>query len=193
MKYFDRQRQLISDATFLSQVKEVSQTNLERCYQCLTCSLGCPTTFAMDYLPNQIVRMVRLGLKQETLTSATIWVCADCATCATRCPNNVDLPKLMDTLREMSLLEKVAIKERRIAAFHDSFLTSLKRWGKPHELSLLLWFKLKTGDFFSDLGLGLRMLVKGKFKVFPPGFTSLKEVRTIFHRVNQKLTTEEKH
>jgi len=192
MKYFDRQRQLISDATFLSQVKEASQTNLERCYQCLTCSLGCPTTFAMDYLPNQIVRMVQLGLKQETLTSATIWVCADCATCATRCPNNVDMPKLMDTLREMSLLEKAAIKERRIAAFHDSFLTSLKRWGKPHELSLLLWFKLKTGDFFGDLGLGLKMLVKGKLKVFPPGFRSPREVRTIFHRVNQKLTTEEK-
>ena len=183
MHYSDKSGKAVLDAQFCQKVKEESGTDIDRCYQCLTCSLGCPSAFAMDYLPHQIVRMVQLGLRQPVLSSATIWVCADCQTCATRCPNEVDLVKLMDVLREISLREGL-VKERNVADFHRIFLGNIKQWGRQYELSLILMLKLKTRDLFSDLGMGIKMLQKGKLKLLPARFKGAEGVRAIFRRIN---------
>jgi heterodisulfide reductase subunit C len=185
MQYMDKNSQITYDADFPQKVKEASGTNINRCYQCLTCSLGCPVVFAMDYMPNQIVRMVQLGLKQRTLTSSTIWVCANCEACATRCPNEVEILRLMDTLREMALREGVG--EKAVTTFHHVFLENIKRRGKQHELSVMLQLKLKMKDFFGDIDLGIKMLLKGKLKLLPSRVRDLKGVRAIFQRIDQKL------
>jgi len=181
MQYLVEDRALDIDKSFGAQVKEESGTEIDRCYQCLTCSLGCPSAFAMDYLPHQIIRMVQMGLREQVLTSATIWVCADCQTCATRCPNEVDLVKIMDVLRGISLREGLA-RERGVADFHRIFLGNIRQWGRQHELSLILKLKLKTRDLFSDLPLGMRMMLKGKLKLLPGRFREIKKVRDIFER-----------
>ncbi len=179
MEYFDNRGKAAIEARFSEQVKEESGTDIDRCYQCLTCSLGCPSAFAMDYLPHQIVRMVQMGLREQVLTSSTIWVCADCHTCATRCPNEVDLVKIMDVLRATSMREGLA-KERGVADFHRIFLGNIRQWGRQHELSLIIKLKLKTRDLFSDLPLGIKMMLKGKLKPFPGRFNEIKKVRDIF-------------
>ena len=192
MPYFDKNGQTAYDVNFYQTVKAASGANIDRCYQCLTCSLGCPVTFAMDYLPNQLVRMVQLGLKQPTLTSATIWVCADCEACATRCPNDVAIVRLMDTLREMAQQEGIIGKEKAVAAFHHAFLGSVKRWGRQYELPMLLELKLKTADFFSDINLGIKMLLKGKLKLLPPRFGDVKGMKAIFQRIEQRIAGGER-
>ncbi len=179
MQYLGKDGVAVIESRFGAQVKEASGTEINRCYQCLTCSLGCPSAFAMDYLPHQIVRMVQLGLREQVLTSSTIWVCADCQACATRCPNDVDLVKIMDVLREISLREGLA-KERGVADFHRIFLGNIERWGRQHELSLILMLKLKTRDLFSDLRPGVKILMKGKLKLLPARFKAIKSVRDIF-------------
>ncbi len=83
---------------FVSKVKEISGQNLMACNQCGKCSAGCPAAFAMDLLPNQVIRLAQLG-QEEVLKSRTIWLCASCLTCASRCPKGVDLSKVMDALR----------------------------------------------------------------------------------------------
>jgi len=191
MRYADKKGLIEYDASFPSEVKTASGAIIDRCYQCLTCSLGCPSAFAMDYLPNQIVRMVQLGLKQRVLTSSTIWVCANCEACATRCPNQVDIVSLMDALREMALREG-AVKETAVAAFHQAFLDNVRRWGRQHELFLMLTLKLKTKDFFSDLDLGIRMFRKGKFKMLPQRLKETREVRAIFQRTEKRPTGGER-
>ncbi len=189
MQYMDKSGQIIYDANFPQKVKEASGTNINRCYQCLTCSLGCPVVFAMDYMPNQIVRMVQLGLKQQTLTSSTIWVCANCEACATRCPNDVEILRLMDTLREMALREGVG--EKAVTTFHHVFLENIKRRGKQHELSMMLQLKLKMKDFFSDIDLGIKMLLKGKLRLLPLRVRELKELRAIFQRIDRLTRGEQ--
>jgi hypothetical protein len=87
----------------------------------------------------------------------------------------------MDTLREMSLQEGFA-SQTSITAFNHAFLDSIKRWGRQHELPMLLQFKLKTRDFFSDLDLGVKMMLKGKLKLLPPHFRDLEAVRAIFEK-----------
>jgi len=87
---------------FVRQVEETSGQDLLACNQCGKCSAGCPVAAAIDLLPSQVIRMAQLGM-EEVLRCRTIWVCASCLTCVARCPKGVDLPRLMEALREVSL------------------------------------------------------------------------------------------
>jgi len=93
--------------SFVRQVEEISGQDLLACNQCGKCSAGCPVVAAMDILPSQVIRMAQLGM-EEVLESNTIWICASCLTCVTRCPKGVDLPRLMEALRQISLRKGVA-------------------------------------------------------------------------------------
>ena len=35
-------------------------TSVTACYQCKKCSAGCPLTFAMDFYPDQVIRLARV-------------------------------------------------------------------------------------------------------------------------------------
>ena len=93
---------------FVTQVEEISGQDLLACNQCGKCSAGCPVVAAMDVLPSQVIRMAQLGMEDEVLESKTIWICASCLTCVTRCPKGVDLPRLMEALRQIALRRGVA-------------------------------------------------------------------------------------
>ncbi len=87
---------------FVQQVEEISGQDLLACNQCGKCSAGCPIVATMDVLPSQVIRMAQLGM-EDVLKSNTIWICASCLTCVTRCPKGVDLPRLMEALRQIAL------------------------------------------------------------------------------------------
>jgi len=88
---------------FIKKVAEISGQNIYQCYQCGKCSAGCPMCFAMDILPNQIIRLAQLGLEDEIASSKTIWLCASCLTCDARCPKGVDLSRIMEAMRLLTL------------------------------------------------------------------------------------------
>jgi heterodisulfide reductase subunit C len=84
---------------FVKKVEAISEQTLRSCYQCGKCSAGCPMSFAMDLLPNQIIRLAQLGLEDDIAKANTIWICASCITCSVRCPKGVDLARVMEALR----------------------------------------------------------------------------------------------
>ena len=88
---------------FVKKVAEISGQNLRFCYQCGKCSAGCPMSFAMDLLPNQIMRLVQLGMEEDIANSKTVWLCASCLTCTVRCPKGVDISRVMEALRVIAL------------------------------------------------------------------------------------------
>ena len=87
--------------SFLSEVNQASGETIQACFQCQKCSAGCPVAYAMDILPNQMLRHIQYGHRERVLSSKTIWICASCYTCSVRCPNNIDIAKIMDTLRNL--------------------------------------------------------------------------------------------
>jgi heterodisulfide reductase subunit C len=170
------------DSSFLEEVKKRSGENLNLCYQCLKCTAGCPTAPYMDIRPNNIIRMIQMGMKEEVLGSSAIWLCVSCETCGTRCPNKIDIGVLMDALREMALEEGVEAKEKNIHLLHEAFIQSIKRGGRIHEATMLIDYKLRSKDFFTDLFPGMKLFIKGKIPLFPDFIKGKEEIKRIFER-----------
>ena len=195
------------ESGFAAEVAELAGDSFQLCYQCAKCSSGCPATFAMDYAPHQLIRMVQYGQEEAVLSSATIWVCASCQTCTTRCPNGVDLAHLMDCLRELALEAGVPPAEPEVAAFHRCFLDSVAAYGRVHELTMLGRYKMKSGgllegarqglrewregrlglaaslkgsDALAEMRLGLDMLRRGKLRLLPKRVRGLDSLKGAF-------------
>jgi len=168
-------------STFLEEVNDrMGGVPIQSCFHCRKCTAGCPIAFAMEYNPNAVIKMIQMGMKEKVLGSSTIWLCASCETCVTRCPNDVDIARMMDTLREMAIESGVSAGEKNIVKFHEAFLSSIKMGGRINEPMMLVLYKLKTGDLFSDMGLGMSMFMKGKIKPISPRTKDMKSVRKIF-------------
>ena len=175
------------DSDFIRKVaKEVPEVN--RCYQCLTCTLGCPLAFAMDLKPHEILKYVQLGDKEKVLGAATCWMCASCETCATRCPNEIPIVKLMDILRQESVKEG-KVKEQG-PKINDAFLAEIKYLGRVHELALIIDLKRRTGGLFKinpdEIRLGAGMFRHGKLKILPKKIKDTKTMKKLFSRLEKQ-------
>ena len=159
-----------------------------RCYQCLTCTLGCPLAFAMDIYPHEILQYCQLGAKEKVLGSSTIWVCASCETCATRCPNEIEIVALMDLLRIMAVTEGLVAEGEAIV--NDVFLDEIRKRGRVHELSFIVTLKRKTGGLFrldkDEMRLGLEMFRRGKLKLLPTKIKDTDVIKTLFSRLEKE-------
>ena len=90
----------------VKEVEELCGENPFGCYQCGTCSAGCPFIEDMDLSPDEVIRYIILDRK-EVLNSKTIWLCAACFTCAERCPRDINITKIMEALRQIILRKKI--------------------------------------------------------------------------------------
>jgi len=88
----------------------------------------------------------------------------------------------MDTLREMAVEEGVSAKEKNILLLHQAFIQSIRRGGRVHEATMLVDYKLKSKDFFTDLGPGIQLFFKGKIPLFPDLIRGRQELKRIFDR-----------
>ncbi len=172
-----------SQKDLVRKIEAEAGTSINLCYQCGKCTAGCPASFAMDYPPRQIIRLLQLGFVEEALNAESIWICASCETCSSRCPRGVDIASLMDTMRRTAL--KRGQKDKRVAAFNKAFLANVKNFGRTYEAGLLLQYNLTTGQLFKDMGLGLPMMQRGKVSVLPEKIKARDEMKKIFERAEK--------
>jgi heterodisulfide reductase subunit C len=172
-------------------VVENTGVKAERCYQCGKCSAGCPLVSEMDYTPSMVMRMLQQDdakLDKELLQSQTIWLCLSCEMCIGRCPQEVDIPVMMDFLRQKSLKEGLQNKEaaKNIIPFHKAFLDIVEHTGKLYEIGLIADYKLRSRNLFQDLALAPVMFVKGKLPLFPEWVKNKDEIKKIFKQLRIK-------
>lgn len=178
---------IMPDANFLKQLNDDIRANVNVCYQCGKCSAGCPMSYTMDWTPAQLIHAIRLGLKDLVLNSKTMWMCSSCHTCTTRCPQEVDIARVMDAVKIIAVSEGVKPQVSNVNAFYKAALRNIKWFGRMYELGLIGDLKLHTFEFFKDMRLGVKMFFKGKLKIIPsvsPGRTIT--TMSIFSRVNKK-------
>lgn len=173
------------DFNFAKEVSELSNQPINLCFQCQRCASGCQMSAYGDLTPNQIIRMIQFGLKDELLKSRAIWLCVNCDTCGARCPNNISISAITDTLREMALKEQVPAAVKNIPIFHNNFINSIKSWGRVHEISMLGFYKLKSGDLFSDLKMGFDLFTRGKLPLLPSRVRAKDQLRKIFNNIDK--------
>ncbi|MEM2925387.1 MAG: 4Fe-4S dicluster domain-containing protein [Methanocellales archaeon] len=93
----------------IKKIEELSGQNIFACYQCGKCSAGCPMVIIGTLGCHQVIRLLQLGQIEEALNSKIIWLCASCYTCETRCPKGVNLPRVMEALRQHRLRRNIDV------------------------------------------------------------------------------------
>lgn len=173
-------------------VKEVMKMrggeNILDCIQCGLCAGSCPTRFAMDYSPMQIIKMVHLGMREKVLSSSTIWICSTCYTCYTRCPRAINLTTLMMSLRNLAIEENFVDKNGIKPKFHRSFFEIVNKYGRLHEPELQTRILKKTDlrSLFHNAALGWRLWRKGKLRIRAPKIDQSTDLSSILESTSEE-------
>ena len=178
-----REQAINKDISLLSEIVQKSGEKIQNCYQCQKCSAGCPVNFAMDILPNQMFRHIQYGHRDKVLSSKTIWLCASCYTCSVRCPNSIDIAKVMDTLRSLSNQSRAVPGEKNISLFHRFFLGLTKYTGRTWEPGMGIYV-MQTGGLGGMMGWTMKMFMKGKISIFPT-FKGGSQFRKLFNQAGK--------
>lgn len=117
---------------FIERVRKLSGQDIYKCFQCGTCGGACPMSDHMDTVPRRIMRMTQLGLEEKVSDLKAYWTCASCHSCTVNCPRGIDLARVMEAIRlltlrknqnhiEPSRLDKETVKELPQIAFVSCF------------------------------------------------------------------------
>ncbi len=179
------------DPGFIKEVEAESGQNVSTCYQCGNCTAGCPAGFTYDLQTNQVMRAGQLGLRDQELHSKSIWMCLSCSTCSLRCPNDIDVATVMETLRHMARregIDSVGVMNK----FWLSFLNTVQAFGRSFEIGTMALYMLRSLRLYTDVDLAPAALSKSKlgFKphVVPNG--GAKAVGRIFKRYKERCRRE---
>ncbi len=120
---------------------------LALCMQCGTCSGSCPLGPQMDFGPRKLFMMIRAGLKDQVLGSNTIWNCVSCYNCVVRCPRQVPVKHILQSLATVAVREGYpGARETDNARFAKAFWWSAAKYGRTDE-------RLVTAKFYFSYGL----------------------------------------
>lgn len=160
-------KQIKLDAALAQEIRKRSGENVFLCYQCKKCASGCPNRDLMDSTPAQLMRYVQLGMIDEAMKQSTIWYCLSCQTCSTRCPQDIDIAHVVDTIRIIAQEKKVKADTKNERLFNWIWMNIIKYMGRIYEVGLTGALNLFTGKPFKDMPLGMKMIKKGKLKLIP--------------------------
>lgn len=168
-------------AEFRDKLLKRVKADVTACYQCGNCSAGCPAAFTFDYAPNQIMRMLQVGLVEEVLKSTAIQLCVQCLTCTARCPRNIDVAGIFEDLKTVAVARDVRVPEDA-ALFNRVFLENIAKYGRLTEAFMLLRYNLMSRHLLNDAELGLPMVAKGKVELLPRKAPGADEVGRIYRK-----------
>jgi heterodisulfide reductase subunit C2 len=174
--------------TLAYSIEQQIEVKAQKCYQCGKCTAGCPVADEMDLPPSMILRLLqteRPEHDEKVLRSHSIWLCVTCEMCLSRCPMEIDIPSMMDWLRQKSRKEKmVNRKARNIVAFHKSFLNSIRFTGRLYELGLILDYKRQSLNLTQDISLAPKMILRGKLHFIPEFIKGKSLIAKIFKKTS---------
>jgi len=158
------------------EIQKRSGENVFLCYQCKKCTAGCPVAAYFDLMPHQVLRACQFGQTDLVLHSRTISICAACETCSTRCPQGIDIARIMDVLEIMAQERGIKSKAPTVPMFYKAANRGINWFGRMWELGMMA--ELYMREFFAgelnfkqlfkyDVRLAIKMLRSGKLKILP--------------------------
>jgi heterodisulfide reductase subunit C len=161
------ENEITIDPSFAQEIQKHCGENVNLCYQCRKCASGCPNRQFMDFTPTELMRYVQLGMFDEAMKKNTVWYCASCQTCTARCPQDIDIAKVVDAIKMIADERRVVADAGNVRVFNRLWMLILRFMGRMYEVGLVGSLNMVTGKPFNDMALGKKMILKGKLKFIP--------------------------
>ena len=161
---------------------------IKTCLQCGTCSASCPTSYAMERTPRQVIAFFRAGLLAEALRSNTVWLCASCYSCTVRCPAGIKLTEVMYELKRLGTKYGLTPPGESLPALSKAFVHSVDNYGRNFETGMMVEYTLRTGPLggVKLLPFALKMLRLGRLKLRPETIAGVADVRSMVQVLEQE-------
>ncbi|MEN6517040.1 MAG: CoB--CoM heterodisulfide reductase subunit C [Methanospirillum sp.] len=98
-RYYRRDQ---SNPEFTKEVEKLSGSMAHMCFQCGTCTGGCPSAPRSTYRIREFMRRGVLGLEEEALTDPDLWLCTTCYSCTDRCPRDLAPTDVIMAMRNIA-------------------------------------------------------------------------------------------
>jgi heterodisulfide reductase subunit C len=153
------------------------------CIQCGTCSATCPGV-GRGLSPRQIIGMVRAGMREEVLSSDSIWLCASCYLCTVRCPRDIKPTDLVHVLESLAARDGVSSKRSRTPPMYRIFIDSVRNNGRVHEAGLVTRFYMRTSPLaaLKMLPLAVTLFSHGRMQLRTKKMGGRRAVRAILDK-----------
>ena len=138
--------------------------HLRSCLQCGTCSASCPVAPLLEHTPRRLVALLRAGMDEEVLRSATPWSCASCYACAVRCPAGIAVTDLMNALKRAALRRGIRPRDSDAHRFARLFTDAVCAGGRATELPVMMRYMAlhHPARLVGQSLVGLSMLLSGR-------------------------------
>ncbi len=172
-------------------IEEVAATpggeNILACIQCGVCTGSCPMADEMEYPPRKIIAMTRAGMRDDVLSSSSMWHCLSCYMCTARCPRSIKPTELAHALESLATQQGFNIKKTRTPAMYRSFVSSIKGNGRVHEFGMMVWFYLTTNPLapMKLLPLLISLIRHGRLSLLPHPAKGTKELKKILRKFDE--------
>lgn len=176
----------ISDS-FLNEVSAIpGGEGVRLCIQCGVCTGSCPSANKMDYTPRKIIGLIKAGMREEVLTSNSMWYCLSCYLCTVRCPREVKPAELMHALDGLAIQNNLSTRKSTTPMMYKTFVGSIKKNGRVHEFGFMLSYYLKTNPFsaLGMLSVGINLLLHGRMPLLPKRIKGKKEIAAIIEKAH---------
>jgi len=164
---------------------------IDECIQCGTCSGSCPTSWAMDYSPREIIAALRAGNLEPILEGNTMWMCTSCYNCYERCPQKIRVTDLMYELKRLAVRHGIyPSRMRKSVVMAKTFVNIIENHGRNSEPTFMMRFFMKTNPLVlltKGLKLSVKYITHGRLNlletVFPKNIKGRDGIRKIFAKL----------
>lgn len=156
--------------TFMEEVSAIpGGEGIRLCIQCGTCTASCPSATRWEYTPSGVIAMVRAEMRDEVLSSNSMWNCLSCYFCTVRCPRGVKPTELFHILEGLATRYGFRARETRTPAMYRSFVNSIKSNGRVHEFGMMFRYYLATNLFaaLKVMPVGLKLFSHKRMPLLP--------------------------
>jgi heterodisulfide reductase subunit C len=177
-----------ADLSFIKEVCSIpGGESINSCIQCGVCTGSCPTANQWDYPPRRVIALVRAGLREELLSSNSMWFCVSCYSCTVRCPRDIKPADIMHALEIIAIRSGKSTKRSKTPILYRCFVDSARSNGRVYELGMMIKLFLKTNPFsalkLAPVGLGL--FLHKRLPLKPSRIKGMGELKAIMDKAEE--------
>jgi heterodisulfide reductase subunit C len=154
------------------------------CIQCGTCTGSCPMAKNMEHPPREIIAMIRADLRDEVLSSSSMWYCLSCYTCTARCPRGVKPTELAHALESLANQHGYKVGGTRTPKLYRSFVDSINGHGRVFELGMMFKYYLLTNPLaaLKLWKMGLQLFIHKRMPLRPARIKNTSDLAKILRK-----------